>query len=213
MSPEEMSPEELDRALTTALTTALTARAELIDPQHLRFHELRRPRRGVPARWRPVLVAGCVLLVIAATGLLARGLPGAGGVRRTTTASAAYVGPTWRLESVEHDGTTVPIPTSLGVTLVLGRDGRFGANDSVNYLSGSYQPTESGFTTRDVGTTLAGYGGTDPAVLTAIAAVQALAYTPTGSGTLAPGTAVRARVDGDRLVLEAGGYRSTFARS
>jgi len=88
--------------------------------------------------------------------------------------------------AVTIDGKRQPI-ASPDVYVVFHIDHRFNANDGVNYYSGHWQQSATTVTISDVGGTLAGYAGHDPAVLAAERGIGALDGTVAASvrnGTL-----------------------------
>jgi hypothetical protein len=88
------------------------------------------------------------------------------------------------------------------VALQFSPGGQFGANDSVNFHSGTYRTTGDGFTTGDLASTLAAYAGHDPAVLLAIGAI----------GSFDNGVHATVKLTADRLVVDADSYTLTCQR-
>jgi hypothetical protein len=89
-----------------------------------------------------------------------------------------------------------PVPGKYPVYLQFAPGGHFGANEPVNYHSGSYRITSGGFTTTNLATTLVGYVGRDPVVLLSVSAISAF-----GNGVRA-----LAGVRGDILTVSVAGY-------
>lgn len=87
--------------------------------------------------------------------------------------AAGFVGYKWAVVSISHDGKATPVPGRYPVYLAFTPDGHFGANEPVNYHSGTYRVTPGGFTTSGMGQTLAGYAGGDPVVLLSVSAISA----------------------------------------
>jgi hypothetical protein len=112
------------------------------------------------------------------------------------TTTAEFTGYKWAVVSISHDGRTTPVPGSYRVYLQFTPDGHFGANEPVNYHSGSYRVTPDGFTTGGLVSTAAGYAGRDPVVLLSVSAISAF------------GDDVRAQtsVSGGALTVVVGGY-------
>jgi hypothetical protein len=111
-------------------------------------------------------------------------------------AAAGFAGYKWAVVSISHDGKTTPVPAKYPVYLQFTPDGHFGANEPVNYHSGSYQLTQGGFTTSGMAQTLAGYAGHDPVILLSVSAISAF-----GNRTRA-----LASVSGSTLTVTAGSY-------
>jgi hypothetical protein len=144
------------------------------------------------------VVAGAILLALTVAGCAAAS--GATPDAKTAVQAAAsggFVGYKWEVTSITHDGQRTPIPASLPVYLLFTPNGTFGANDAINFASGTYHPTGTGFTTGTMGGTGVGYAGSDPTMLAAINAIGAFN---------APGAAARAHVAGDQLSVSVGGY-------
>jgi len=116
--------------------------------------------------------------------------------------SPGYTGYDWQVVTISHDGTARSIPARLQVVLQFSTDGHFGANDSVNFRSGTYRATAAGFTVDGMGTTLAGYAGHDPTVLLAIKAI----------GSFNDGVHATANQTGDRLVVGIASYTLSCQR-
>lgn len=130
------------------------------------------------------------------------------------TASAEYVGSSWRLTSVADGATSTAIPAGVGARMDLLPDGRIFVYNGVNALTGLFTKSADGFDVRDVGTTFVLYGGNDPNQLAAITALNTLAYGNRDGVT--PSSPARDKVvstDGTRLVVEAASFRLTFERS
>jgi len=128
--------------------------------------------------------------------LLAAVLMGCSSPAGQPATAAGFTGYKWAVESISHDGKTTPVPGKYSVYLQFTPDGHFGANEPVNYHSGSYRVTQGGFTTSGLGQTLAGYAGRDPVVLLSVSAISAF------------GNQVRALADvsGSTLTVTAGSY-------
>jgi len=85
--------------------------------------------------------------------------------------AATFTGYRWSVVAIDHDGKHTRVPARYSVYLPFTPNGEFGANDTVNFHSGTYRQTAGGFTTSDVATTLVGYTGADPVRLLAIDAI------------------------------------------
>ena len=141
----------------------------------------------------PVLAGVCILvtsLALAACGASAR------------PASPGFTGYDWQVSAIGHGGKVISIPARNRVALQFSPGGGFGANDSVNFHSGTYAATSDGFTTSALATTLVGYAGHNPAVLTAIDAI----------GSFDNGAHATAQLTGNRLVVRVGSYTLTCQR-
>jgi heat shock protein HslJ len=119
----------------------------------------------------------------------------------SSSAVAAAVGHKWRLTRVTVAGRQVDVPDSIDATFQLTSDGRFGAFDTVNGMSGTYTATRTGFTVTSGVTTLIAYEGTDPTRLAVIASMDAV---------LEHNSAVAATTTGTTLTLNRANYRLTF---
>lgn len=140
------------------------------------------------------VVAALALAALALTGCLA----GCG-----SSPSPGFAGYEWQVVAISHAGKTTGIPGTMRVSLRFAADGRFGANDGVNFYSGSYSTTSgSSFTTSSVSGTLMGYAGHDSRVLLAIGAIQ----------SFSDGVHATYQLTGDRLVVTVGGYTLTTQR-
>jgi heat shock protein HslJ len=93
-------------------------------------------------------------------------------------------------------------PARLQVALQFSPGGQFGANDSINFHSGTYRTTSDGFTTSDLASTAVGYVGPDPAILLAESAI----------GSFDNGARATVKLTGDRLVVSVGFYTLTCQR-
>lgn len=146
----------------------------------MRHH--RAPRRAALAGVTGVLLAAVLVACSSPAG------------QPATT--AGFAGYKWAVESIGHDGKTTPVPGKYSVYLQFTPDGHFGANEPVNYHSGSYRVTPGGFTTSGLGQTLAGYAGHDPVVLLSVSAISAF------------GNQVRAlaNVSGSTMTVTVGSY-------
>lgn len=145
--------------------------------------------------WFLALVGVCIFLASLA-------LAGCGSATAARPVSPGFTGYDWQVVAISHGGQETTIPAEMRVGLRFSPGGQFGADDSVNFHSGTYRTTGDGFTTDDLSTTLVGYGGHDPAVLLAMGAMDSF------------GKGVRATVKltGDRLVVGVGSYTLTCQR-
>jgi hypothetical protein len=136
-----------------------------------------------------------------------------GTTKPASTASGGYVGSRWQLTSVADGTTSTPIPGDAGANIEFWTDGRIVVRTGTDTLTGRFSPVPGGFEVRDVGTTLAVYGGKDPHRLAAIAALNTMAYGNRAGVT--PSNPVQdavVTVTGTDLVIRAGGLRLTFDR-
>lgn len=118
------------------------------------------------------------------------------------SSTPGFVGYEWQVVTVSHNGTARSIPASLQVFLRFSPNGRFGANDGVNFRSGVYRTTGDSFTVGGMSATSAGYAGHDPTVLLAINAI----------GSFDDGVHATAKLTGDRLVVGVDAYTLTCQR-
>jgi hypothetical protein len=156
-------------------------------------------RQGVwPMRhraWFLALTGACILLMSPA-------LAACGSATSARSVSPGFTGYVWQVVAISHDGKVTSIPARLHVALRFSPGGQFGANDSINFHSGTYRTTGDGFTTSALSSTLAGYAGHDPAVLLAIGAI----------GSFGDGVHATVKLTADRLVVGAGSYTLTCQR-
>jgi hypothetical protein len=151
----------------------------------------------VPRRTALAGAAGVLLTAaLAACSAPAGQSPAAQSPISPPTTNAGFTGYKWAVESISHDGKTTPVTGKYSVYLQFTPDGHFGAKEPVNYHSGSYRVTPSGFTTSGLGQTTAGYIGHDPVVLLSVSAISAF------------GDQVHALVDvsGSTMTVTVGGY-------
>ena len=149
---------------------------------------------------RIVAAAAFVLLAAAGCATTANGTPPE-PVQPIT--HAGFAGYKWSVVAIDHSGTETPIPAHYSVYLQFTPNGQFGANEPVNYHGGNYRQTAGGFTTSDVYSTLAGYIGGDPVVVSL--AQDAISAFRDG----ARATAV---VTGNQLTITVAGYMLTCQR-
>jgi hypothetical protein len=178
--------------LEAEIREALQARAGAVQPGTLRpARTTTRARRPRPALWSLAasIAAVAVLAVLVSVWATQRGHSPSGG------GQAALSDTRWRVVAVTADGRRTAITSRRVVVDFLG-GGELHADDGVNYYSGKWRPAGDGLHITDVGTTLVGYGGHDPAVLA----------TQRGIGALTSGTApVQAQLAGRTLRLTAQG--------
>jgi len=157
-------------------------------------------RQGVvwPMRHRArfLALAGARIL------LMSLALAACGSATSARSVSHGFTGYVWQVVAISHGGKVTSIPARLQVALRFSPGGQFGANDSVNFHSGTYRTTGDGFTTSDMASTLAGYAGHDPAVLLAISAI----------GSFGNGVHATVKLTADRLVVGADSYTLTCQR-
>ena len=157
-------------------------------------------RQGVvwPMRHRArflALAGTCALLMPLA-------LAACGSATSAGPVSRGFTGHVWQVAAISHDGKATTIPERLQVALRFSPGGQFGANDSINFHSGTYRTTGDGFTTSAMQSTGAGYAGRDPAVLLAISAI----------GSFDNGVHATVMLATDRLVVGVGSYTLTCQR-
>lgn len=131
--------------------------------------------------------------------------PALAGCASATSAKSAppgFTGYVWRVVAIRHHGQVTSIPARLQVALRFSPGGQFGANDSVNFHSGTYRRTGDGFATSALSSTSVGYVGHDRAVLLAISAI----------GSFDNGVHATASLTADRLVVGVGSYTLTCQR-
>jgi hypothetical protein len=145
--------------------------------------------------WLLALAGACTLLVPLA-------LAACGSATSAKSVSARVTGSAWQVVTISHDGKATSIPTRLQVAMRFSPGGQFGANDSVNFHSGTYRAAGDGFTTSALSSTGAGYAGHDPAVLLAISAI----------GSFDNGVHATVQLTGNRLVVGVGSYTLTCQR-
>jgi hypothetical protein len=129
-------------------------------------------------------------------------LAACGSATSARPVSPGFTGYDWQVVAISHDGKITSIPAPMQVALQFSPGGQFGANDSINFYSGTYRTTSDGFTTSVLASTLAGYVGHDPAVLLAISAI----------GSFDDGAQATVKLTADRLVVGVGSYTLTCQR-
>jgi hypothetical protein len=129
-------------------------------------------------------------------------LAGCGSATAASPASPGFTGYDWRVVAISHSGRETTIPAKTRVALRFSPGGQFGADDSVNFHSGTYRTSNDGFTTGDLATSLAGYLGNDPVVLLAMGAM----------GSFRNGVHATVELTGDRLVVGVDSYTLTCQR-
>jgi hypothetical protein len=121
-------------------------------------------------------------------------------------AHAGFAGYRWQVTTIAHGGNPTSIPANDDVYLEFGPGGQFLANEPVNDHFGTYRQVGDGFTTGELGSTLAAYLGGDPVKVLARSAMSAfdgatasrpiskVEYRPLHAGKRRrPGTAVQRR--------------------
>ncbi len=129
-------------------------------------------------------------------------LAACGSATSARSVSPGFTGYDWQVAAISHNGKVTSIPARMQVALQFSPGGQFGANDSVNFHSGTYRTTSDGFTTSALASTLVGYAGHDPAVLLAIGAI----------GSFGNGVHATVKLTGDRLVVGVDSYTLTCQR-
>jgi len=157
-------------------------------------------RQGVvwPVRHSARLLA----LAGACTLLMSLALAACGSATSARPVSPGFTGYVWQVVTISHDGKVTSIPARLQVALRFSPGRQFGANNSINFHSGTYRTTGDGFTTSAMSITGVGYAGHDPAVLLAISAI----------GSFDNGAHATAKLTADRLVVGVGSYTLTCQR-
>lgn len=142
---------------------------------------------------------------LARTGifLISLALTACASAATATSASPGFTGYDWQVTAIAHDGKVTAIPARTGVDLQFSPGGQFGANDGINFHSGTYRATADGFSTGVLAVTAMGYAGNDPFILLARSAMASL-----GNPATYP-----ARLNGDRLVVSVGSYTLTCRRA
>jgi hypothetical protein len=142
------------------------------------------------------LAGACILLISPA-------LVGCASATSPKSVAPGFTGYVWRVVAISHDGQVTSIPSRLQVSLRFSPGGQFGANDSINFHSGTYRRAGDGFTTGALSTTSVGYAGEDPAVLLAISAIDSFDNSVRATAALTA----------DRLVVAVGTYTLTCKRT
>jgi hypothetical protein len=110
------------------------------------------------------------------TFLTSLALAACGSATSARPVSPGFTGYDWQVTAISHHGKVTSIPARMQVALQFSPGGQFGANDSINFHSGTYRTTSDGFMTSALASTLVGYAGHDPAVLLAIGAIGSFGY-------------------------------------
>ncbi len=129
-------------------------------------------------------------------------LSACGSATSARPASPGFTGYDWNVVAISHGGKVTGIPARLEVALQFSPGGQFGANDSINFHSGTYRTTSNGFTTSDLISTAVGYIGPDPAILLAESAIESFDN----------GAHATVKLTGERLVVSVGSYTLTCQR-
>jgi hypothetical protein len=129
-------------------------------------------------------------------------LAACGSATSAGSVSPRFAGYDWQVIAISHDGKVTSIPARMQVALQFSPGGQFGANDSINFHSGTYRTTSDGFTTSALDSTLVGYAGHDPVVLLAVSVI----------GSFDNGVHATVKVTGDRLVVGVNSYTLTCQR-
>jgi hypothetical protein len=140
---------------------------------------------------------------IVAVALMALAAAACGSTAGGSLALAGFAGYKWSVVAIGHDSKQTSIPAHYNVYLQFAPNGQYGANDPVNYHSGTYRQTGDGFTTSLVAVSAVGYAGTDPVITLAMGAISRLDDVADASVT----------VTGNRLDVVAGGYTLTCQRA
>ena len=135
------------------------------------------------------LAAVCIFLTSLA-------LAACGSATSARSVSPGFTGYDWQVVAISHNGKVTSIPARLQVALRFSPGGQFGAENNVNFHSGTYRTTSDGFTTSALASTAVGYAGHDPAVLVAIGAI----------GSFDHGVHATVMLTGDRLVVGVDSY-------
>lgn len=141
------------------------------------------------------LVGVCIFLASLA-------LAACGSATSAGPVSPGFTGYDWQVVAISHHGKVASMPARLHVALQFSSGGQFGANDSVNFYSGTYRTTSDGFTTSILASTAVGYIGHDPAILLAISAI----------GSFDNGAHATVKLTADRLMVGVGSYTLTCRR-
>jgi len=128
--------------------------------------------------------------------LVSLAMAACGSAAPANSASPSFTGYDWQVVAIGHGEKVTRIPARLEVALQFSPGGRFGANDSINFHSGTYRATRDSFTTGVLAVTAVGYAGHDPAILLAMSAMDSF-----GDRATYP-----VRLSGDQLVVDVGSY-------
>lgn len=143
---------------------------------------------GHRARFR-ALVGVCIFLVSLA-------LAACGPATSARSVFPGFAGYDWQVVAISHGGKVAAIPARMQVALQFSPSGQFGANDGVNFHSGTYRTTSDGFTTSVLTVSLVGYSGHGPTALLASAAISS--FDANARATV--------KFAGDRLVIGVDSY-------
>ena len=146
--------------------------------------------------FRQALASAWIFLVLLAVAACGSAAP-------ANSASPGFTGYDWQVVAIGHGGKVTAIPARLGVALQFWPGGQFGANDGINFSSGTYRTTGDGFTADVVAGTANGYAGNDPDISLAIRAML----------SFDGGARATVRLTGDRLVVNVGSYTLTSLRA
>jgi heat shock protein HslJ len=145
--------------------------------------------------WLLALVGVCIFLTSLA-------LAACGSSTSARPVSPGFTGYDWQVVAISHDGQVTSIPPRMQVALQFSPGGQFGANDSINFHTGTYRAASDGFTTGMLISSAVGYGGHDSAIRLAMNAIESFDN----------GAHATVQLAGDRLVVGVGSYILTCQR-
>jgi len=115
------------------------------------------------------------------------------------TTSAGFAGYKWTVLTIAHNDVVTRIPARYAVYLAFEANGAYGANDPVNFHSGTYRQTANGFRTSVGAVSAVGYIGHDPIVLLTQSAISAL--DSVSATTALTGDSLQVSVDHGQWIL------------
>jgi hypothetical protein len=130
-------------------------------------------------------------------------LAACGSATSARPVSPGFTGYDWHVAAISHNGKVTSIPARMQVALQFSPGGQFGANDGLNFHSGTYRTTRDGFTTSALASTGAGTAGHAPAAF--LLATGAI-------GSFGNGAHATVKLTGDRLVVSVGSYTLSCQR-
>ncbi len=157
-----------------------------------------RRSQTVPAGHRARLAA----LVGVSVFLMSIAVAACGSATSARTVSSGFTGHDWQVVAISHNGNVTRTPARMQVALHFSPGGQFGANDGINFHSGTYRTTSDGFTTSALSSPAVGYAGHNPAVLVAIDAISSFDN----------GVHATVKLTADRLVVGVDAYTLTCQR-
>ena len=151
---------------------------------------------------KAAIPAAIVLIGMAAGGCAALANTATSAANPSGTSHGRFVGYKWLVTAITKHGQQTPIPANKQVYVVFTPNGRFDANDPINFHQGTYRQVNGGFITNGLMSTAAGYAGDDQTIIVTMDAIQAFE----------DGVHATATVTGNHLAISVNGFLLTCQR-